>query len=331
MATSSSSKDAFPELRNYMASPQEYSSATLVKTLDAETRSLLMERIIKAIETYYLDREATVNIATTLRASLSRGVYDEITDRDTFAAIISTDMQRLTGDQHFRCLYGVPPDEPSGQVQLERLERSNYGFGKINILPGNIVSVEIKSFVPIEWNGVRGRIDAIMPSIADANALIIDLRHNRGGDPKTVAFIASYLLGNEPTTWLKFISSADGEVEDICTQHPAPAKRVGPDKPIFAVTSSATISGGEDLSYGLQALKRATIVGETTAGAANLPRSCVLGNLFTLFVPHRRPVHPLTGGNWEGGGVVPDIAVAAVEAFNVAYELAMTKLGIETL
>ena len=39
-------------------------------------------------------------------------------------------------------------------------------------------------------------------------------------------------------------------------------------KDIYVLTSDYTISGGEEFAYDLKNLKRATIVGETTAGAA---------------------------------------------------------------
>jgi hypothetical protein len=56
----------------------------------------------------------------------------------------------------------------------------------------------------------------------------------------------------------------------------------------------------------------------------------VLGDLFTLCVPHRRSVHPVTGGNWEGVGIVPDIDVEAAdsEASDLGYDLAKKELSI---
>ena len=42
-----------------------------------------------------------------------------------------------------------------------------------------------------------------------------------------------------------------------------------------------------------------------------------------ISVPHARSVNPVTGTNWEGTGVTPDIAVAAAEAYDVAYARAL--------
>jgi hypothetical protein len=40
-------------------------------------------------------------------------------------------------------------------------------------------------------------------------------------------------------------------------------------------------------------------------------------------VPNARSVNPVTGTNWEGTGVEPDIAVPSERAFSVAYRMAL--------
>lgn len=44
---------------------------------------------------------------------------------------------------------------------------------------------------------------------------------------------------------------------------------------------------------------------------------------FEITVPVARSVNPVTGGNWEGTGVEPDIATPAAEAFDLAYREAL--------
>ncbi|KNC67459.1 hypothetical protein AC626_10640 [Pseudoalteromonas rubra] len=46
-----------------------------------------------------------------------------------------------------------------------------------------------------------------------------------------------------------------------------------PDVPLYVLTSSKTYSGAEEFSYNMLTRKRATLVGETTGGAAN-PGGC---------------------------------------------------------
>jgi hypothetical protein len=42
-----------------------------------------------------------------------------------------------------------------------------------------------------------------------------------------------------------------------------------------------------------------------------------------IAVPFARSVNPVTGTNWEGTGVVPDVSVPAEEAYDVAYAMAL--------
>ena len=40
-------------------------------------------------------------------------------------------------------------------------------------------------------------------------------------------------------------------------------------------------------------------------------------------IPFARSINPVTGTNWQGTGVVPDIAVPEAEAYDVAYARAL--------
>ena len=90
-----------------------------------------------------------------------------------------------------------------------------------------------------------------------------------------MALLASYLLEAKPSVWLQLDdhrARAQVEVKTTCVLE---GPRFGMTKPIVVMTSADAISGGEDLSYGLQKIGRAKVVGECTAVAANIPRPCV--------------------------------------------------------
>ena len=97
-----------------------------------------------------------------------------------------------------------------------------------------------------------------------------------------------------------------------------PGLRFGGAKPVYVLTSSRTFSGGEEYTYDLQQLKRATIVGETTGGGAHPMASHRIDDHFLIAVPFARPVNPVTQTNWEGVGVVPDVKVPAGDALETA-------------
>jgi C-terminal processing protease CtpA/Prc len=87
------------------------------------------------------------------------------------------------------------------------------------------------------------------------------------------------------------------------------------------LTSARTFSGGEEFSYDLQSLKRATFVGETTRGGAHGVRTERVDDRFDIRVPFQRAINPVTKTNWEGTGVEPDFKVPAADALAKALEL----------
>jgi len=78
--------------------------------------------------------------------------------------------------------------------------------------------------------------------------------------------------------------------------------------------------------YTLQALGRATVVGETTGGGAHPTRGFPISAAVHIGIPFARSVNPVTGTNWQGTGVVPDVAVPEAQARDVAYARALEQV-----
>jgi len=107
--------------------------------------------------------------------------------------------------------------------------------------------------------------------------------------------------------------------------------RYGSTRKVYLVTSHDTFSAGEDFSYALKNLKRATLVGETTGGGAHPGQPRRLAEHFAAFVPSGRSISPITHTDWEGTGVSPDIQASADDALDVAHRLALKDaLAVET-
>ena len=74
-------------------------------------------------------------------------------------------------------------------------------------------------------------------------------------------------------------------------------------------------------------MERATLIGETTLGAAHPVTKEIVQGDFDVRLPYGRPINPITGSNWEGTGVEPHIAVPAEEALKTAHLNAMEHLA----
>jgi len=224
----------------------------------------------------------------------------------------------------------VPAD--TDEAQLARLVRDaagdGFGVAEIQRLLGNVARLQLRPVLyPPQIAG--DAMVAAMRLIAQADALILDLRECRGGAPDMVMLVCTYLLGEEPVHVEDF-APRDGDVRQYWTMPYVPGPRFGPDKPLYVLTGPATFSGGESLSYALQHLGRATIVGERTGGGAHPREGFRVHPHLQATIPVARGISHVSGGNWEGTGVLPDIPVAAAEALDVALQLALSRQPLAT-
>jgi C-terminal processing protease CtpA/Prc len=81
--------------------------------------------------------------------------------------------------------------------------------------------------------------------------------------------------------------------------------RVG--TPLYVLIDEKTASAAEYFAYTLQAFKKAVIVGRSSAGGANRNEYFDLPAGLRMSISVASPVNPVTGTNWEGKGVIPDV------------------------
>jgi retinol-binding protein 3 len=303
-------------------------------TLDGPTRSEVISGAITQLKANYVYPELAEKMADALLAHQMSGDYDKITDGSIFADKLTEDLQAVSHDKHLHVNYApfkLPPDHeggpsPEDEARFRKdMERNNCGFDKVEVLPGNIGYVKFNMFAPPDICGPT--VVAGMNFLAHVDALIFDLRENGGGDPKMVAFIASYLF-DEPT----HLSDIYDRPKDFTTQYwtlsYVPGTRL-PKAPAYVLTSSSTFSGAEDFSYNLQQAKRVTVIGETTGGGAHPVSGHRIDDHFGIGVPFARSINVTTKTNWEGTGVTPDVKVKADDALETAKKMAADKIHEE--
>ncbi|MFK2931217.1 S41 family peptidase [Dyella agri] len=295
--------------------------------VDSAMRQQVVGMLAADLERYYVFPDKAKQYAAALRAKQQQGAYDAVSSADQFAKRLTADLQAVSQDRHLAVEYSadaLPPertsDEPSAEEKAEMLSigrRLNFGIETVGRLPFNIGYVDLHAFLPAEQ--VRSRYAAMMTLLGDTRALIIDLRKNDGGDPDAVALLASYLF-DKRTRLNDIYSRIDDRTHEMWTQVRLDGPRYGGTREIYLLTSSKTFSGGEDFSYALKNLKRATLVGETTGGGAHPGMPHTLSEHFAVFIPFGRSISPITHTDWEGTGVIPDIAVPADKALATAQQ-----------
>jgi len=300
-------------------------AAKVQETVSAAERDRVLEGAARALEQSYVFADAAKKMSAALLRARKRDTYAAITDGQIFAWRVSGDLWSIAHDGHLSLRYSagvVPPGEPprpgDDPGERERLLAANCGFEKAEHLPPNIGYLKFDEFDPPEICGPTAA--AAMTFVADSDALILDLRDNHGGMGAMVTLIASYLF-EAPTHLNDAYSREDNSTRQFWTAAYVPGKRfLG--KPLYVLTSRATFSAAEDLSYALKNLKRATLIGETTGGGAHPIGPRRLDDHFLLIVPIARSISPITKTDWEGTGVEPDVKVPADEALTEALRRA---------
>jgi Peptidase family S41/N-terminal domain of Peptidase_S41 in eukaryotic IRBP len=286
-----------------------------------------VEIALSQLRASYVFPDRAEQAAAVIEARLAAGEYDDL-DEDALAERLTGQLHEICADKHLRVRTMPPharrepprPPEPGRPAWHDRIRPGNYGIHRVERLDGNVGYLDLRAVAPPEIAGPA--IAAAMELVSGTYALIIDLRRNHGGSPHGVVLWCSYLFDGPDTHLSDIFDAVTGETRQFWSLAHVPGHRyLG--RPVYVLTSSETFSGGEDLAYTLQAHGRAEIIGETTGGGAHPTRTLPISDTMAISVPHARSVNPVTGTNWQGTGVVPDVAVPADQACDVAYAKAL--------
>ncbi len=294
--------------------------------IDSAMRSEVIERLIVDLNGYYVFPEQAKALEKALRAKQQRGDYEAITSAEQLAATLTADIREVSHDRHLDVAYSEAvirsqeeedADAPTPE-RLQRMRQRNFGVEKVERMDFNIGYLDLRSFAPPDLVGPK--LAAAMTLLADTQALIIDLRFNDGGEPRTVALLASYLF-DQRTRLNDIYDRGTDRTEEYWTTDNVGGPVYGGSKKVYLLTSRDTFSAAEDFAYALKNLKRATLVGASTGGGAHPGRERRLNDHFGAIVPTARSISPITNTDWEGVGVIPDVAIDPEDALDHAQLL----------
>jgi tetratricopeptide (TPR) repeat protein len=284
-----------------------------------------VDKVCQLLNRYYVLPDVAALMEMHLRDRLKAGTFDHATDVDVFMEAMTRELRSVCHDKHLAMFKGVNPDERSKEErdldrfasQLESKKR-NFGLDKVEILDGNVGYLRIRSVM--YSREAMEVVSAALKFLENTDALIFDLRENRGGDPAYMAYVFSYFF-DQPTHINSIYWRDRDRTDEFWTRERVPGtKRV--DVPLYVLVSGRTFSGAEEFAYDLQALKRAVVIGENSAGGANPASSWVVYKDLRISIPFGRAINPTTGTNWEGVGVKPDIETEAGKALEAAVAVA---------
>jgi hypothetical protein len=302
--------------------------------VDAALRATVVESLAVNLERRYVFPDKGRDAASALRRRLARGDYGRIAGAEELADSLSAHARVATSDLHLRVGYrhepipdvaeDGPPPEPEMRRMREQDRRQNYGFERVQRLPGNVGYLDLRGFS----GNPDGQPTAVaaMNFLANVDALIVDLRRNGGGSPAMIATLLTYFTpAGDRVHFNDFYNRPMDETHQYWTHTYVPGPRLD-GKPLFVLTSARTFSGAEEFAYDVQNLRIGTVVGEVTGGGAHPGGFVRLHEHFAAFIPTGRAINPVSKTNWEGVGVQPDVAVPAADALREAHVAAIRKL-----
>lgn len=302
--------------------------------VDAATRRAVVDTLCDRIERYYVFPDRARAVSKALRRRISGHAFDRVESAKAFAESLTADIQAVTPDLHLRVHYRydpIPPQTAEGspaESERQRMHEQNrllnYGFQRVERLPGNVGYLDLWSFSGDPE--AQATAVAAMNFLANTDALIIDLRRNGGGDPAMNATLLTYFVQpGDRLLFNTFYQREGNKTEEYWTSPYVPGPRYT-GKPVYVLTSARTGSCAEEFAYDIQTHKLGTLVGAVTAGGANPGDFYRLGEHFAAFIATGRAINPVTHTNWEGVGVRPDSLTAAGVALRSAYRMAIEKL-----
>jgi len=300
--------------------------------VDPAERDEVVAAVLTALDAKYLFPEVAAKNRPELAKRWSGDAMKGMASGRAIAEKMNADLRELFRDEHvsLRSLKSMPESSLRGDAEptpaeldamAERAARAHFGIARADILDGNIGYLELDRFPYVKVPGVERAVSDAMGKVAKTSALIVDLRQNGGGSGDTVIHIMSYLF-DEKTLLSEAYERSSQTPTQQWTEAEVPGQRYGASRPLFVLTSRRTFSAAEAFAYNAQTLKRGIVIGETTAGAGHFNAFVKVGKQFVLSVAIGMTRSPVTGTNWDGVGVKPDIATTADVALDVALDRA---------
>ncbi len=334
-------RNRLSQLRMLMVVPIFWATTALAGTPDmsSDEKAATIAALNNTLKAHYAFPDTARKIAPVLQEHLKKGDYDLATTKEEFAARLTEDLVKTSGDLHF--VVGADPewvaesradgdsalDSKMQKEELAKAEEANFGFDEVSRLDGNIGYIRFSYFADPQL--AYETAASAMRFVGNTDAVIIDLRYNNGGYLEMAQFLASYFFPTKKDQLLfDYYYNEDGKrIERGQWVLPGlPGKRMA-DKPVYILTSTTSFSSAEWFSYAMKKLGRATLIGEQTAGGAHPVDRKVVNNDFFVQVPIGQIRDPVDHGDFEGVGVQPDIRSPSIQALALAHKLALENLA----
>ncbi|WP_288741001.1 S41 family peptidase [uncultured Rheinheimera sp.] len=293
--------------------------AQATTSLPPAERQSSLDGVIRVLKEQYVFPETALKVGEFLLQQEQKGALADITTQEQFAAKVGDLIRQHSGDGHLNLALIAEQGGVSHRLkETDPLKNNNFAFEQARILPGNVGYLKLHKFWQTEEAHKVGH--AALVFLSHSDHIVIDLRDSGGGSPQLVLHLVSHFVPEGTLLWEVF--DRNGKSTEQIRSLAVPDSELLKTKPLYILQSEELVSAGEFFSYTLQQLGRAIVIGETSAGLAHYTGAAQVNDWLFVRIPMYRPVNPITGTNFEGVGVEPNIRVPAEMALYTALRLA---------
>ncbi|MEZ4649022.1 MAG: hypothetical protein R3E97_09615 [Candidatus Eisenbacteria bacterium] len=125
---------------------------------DSVRRAAAVDSISTALNEVYVFPDVAKKMESLIRKNLKKGAYDDLADPIAFSDRLTEDLRSVSHDLHLR-VFAISPEDAAPRPDTEedvrawmeeeraRLARRNFGFQKLEILPGNVGYLRFDNFI----------------------------------------------------------------------------------------------------------------------------------------------------------------------------------------
>ncbi|HST10205.1 MAG TPA: hypothetical protein VLL05_07500 [Terriglobales bacterium] len=174
------------------------------QSLSRLRRHHVIDAAAKNLRQYYAYPDVGQKMADSLWAHEKKGDDDAAADGAAFADLLTKQIREVSHDRHLELAYSQDPlpasrfdahgrplgPTPDDHARYRKtMEQENCTFEKTEILAHNIGYLKLNSFPDPSIR--RPTAVTVMATLNHVDAIIFDLRNNRGGEPEMVALMAA--------------------------------------------------------------------------------------------------------------------------------------------
>lgn len=288
-----------------------FSFAQQSKTLTKSETDQLINQISTNLDQNYFDSKKAKALNNILKKKQKSNDFYNL-QADSLTKKLTLLFRNETNDIHFYVGKFKPQVE---QDPIKEMPKQNFngGFTQVKILENNIGYIKWDRCIADD-EAFR-KIKSALVFLEGVNKLIIDISENPGGDGRSGGFINHHLY--EDTNYQnllikKCVGEENWYQSEVAYNYSDAPKFF--DIPLYIITSKNTGSASEYFAFIAQEMKRATILGKTTAGAGNPVTMVSMGDYF-MYIPVCEII-TYEGKSIEAKGVVPDVELISNDWLN---------------